>query len=731
MNRNILCGSPVFRAVAVALLALGMVGAAAAADPPEANFIFEPQSPYVGESVSFDASGSTPAANISQYTWNFGDGTTGVTGITPPHTFHEAGEVTVILVVRTTDEQTSQQSRNIVVRPLDPPVVSSVAPNNGYQGEPKDVTITGQNFGDFESAWLEKSGIRITLTSAAASSPTTVTGHLQIPDDAQTGVWTVYVTTAAGTSGTGGASFSVLADDTPPSVTAVFPTSLNQGATGASITVSGANFRDNAQVRLTKTGQTPIEVSEDTVDTEAGQITGTIDISSSALAGDWRVVVENSDGTVSDEVVTLTINEVGPMTISSLSPSSGYLGQTITCSIMGANLRNGVPVLKLGGETITMNVANSADGQLSGTFTISASATTGWYDLRITNSATGAEVIDESAFNVLTEPDPEPPEADFTFSPTNPEVGEEVSFTDTSDGDPDDWEWDFGDNSGEDVQNPDHTYSSAGTYTVELTVSNDDGEDTVTHTITVLEEGATPTPTPGDEDAPEASFTVDRTRGMAPLVVSFTDTSEGEVDEWFWDFGDGGESTQENPTHTYSFDGEWLASLTVKNSGGSDTATKWITVGVEALEASFTASRTSGTAPLTVTFSEESAGDPDSYEWDFDNGQTYPAHNPPSITYTSPGTYDVTLTVTEGEDTDTKTVRITVTSPTTAATATPAATAKALSSGAEAGDAAGDGDIVSKEYGKLTGLYNEYLRYVFGLFGWEPPETILIVRAGN
>ncbi len=731
MNRKIPSIHSGCRIAAVFLLAAVVMGAAAAAEVPEADFTFSPQSPYVGETVTFDASGSTPAANISQYTWSFGDDGTGGTK-TPGHTYTEAGDFIVTLVITTTDSQNANIGKYITVRPLIPPSTTSITPVTGCQGEPKDVTITGQSFDDVASAWLERNGERIDLSGVSASSSTTVTGHLQIPDNAATGTWTVYVETVAGISASGGATFTVVASDAAPSVSTVSPASIDQGTSGVAITVTGANFRDNAQVRLTKTGQISIQISETGVNTETGVITGTLDIPFSTVAGDWKVVVENSNGSLSTDVVTVTINEVGEMTISSISPTTGYPGQTISYSILGANLRNGVPVLKLGGNQIPMNIDNSADGQLSGTFTIGSLAQTGWYDLHITNSATGALVIDESAFNVLPEPDPEPPEADFTFSPADPEVGEEVSFTDTSTNDPDDWEWDFGDNAGEDVQNPDHTYSSAGTYTVELTVSNDEGEDTVTHTITVVEEGVTPTPTPGDQEVPEASFTTDRTRGMSPLVVTFTDTSEGDIDEWFWDFGDGGESTRQNPTHTYNFDGEWLASLTVKNSAGSDMATTWVTIGVEGLEAYFTASPSRGTAPLTVTFSDDSSGDPESYEWNFDNGRTFPARNAPSITYTSPGTYDVTLTVTAGDDTDTKTVRITVASPTTAPTATPAATARALSAGAELGDSgAGDGDFAATEYGKLTGLYNEYLRYLFGMLGWEPPAPILIAPAGS
>jgi PKD repeat protein len=88
------------------------------------------------------------------------------------------------------------------------------------------------------------------------------------------------------------------------------------------------------------------------------------------------------------------------------------------------------------------------------------------------------------------EPPPVVPEAQFTWTPESPAVGEEVEFTDTSTtptgttitG----WDWGFGDDETSDEQNPKHTYSAGGTYTVSLTVTNSDAQtDTVTHDIEV------------------------------------------------------------------------------------------------------------------------------------------------------------------------------------------------------------------------------------------------------
>jgi len=70
---------------------------------------------------------------------------------------------------------------------------------------------------------------------------------------------------------------------------------------------------------------------------------------------------------------------------------------------------------------------------------------------------------------------------------------------------------------------------------------------------------------------PIADFGSDRTTGGVPTTVQFYDQSTGTVTDWFWDFGDGETSTEENPLHEYTAEGNYTVSLTVTNSYGSDT----------------------------------------------------------------------------------------------------------------------------------------------------------------
>jgi PKD repeat protein len=176
--------------------------------------------------------------------------------------------------------------------------------------------------------------------------------------------------------------------------------------------------------------------------------------------------------------------------------------------------------------------------------------------------------------------------------------------------------------------------NTVGNYTYNVTCSNGVClDDTATGNVTVLE-------------APTAAFSANVTSGCAPLTVLFTDLSTGSPTSWNWAFGDGGTSTDQNPSHTYNTPGAYNVTLTVSNACGSDTKTKidYITI-FEAPLAAFSATPTSGCAPLTVNFTDLSTGNPTSWNWTFGDGGTSSAQNP-SHQYASAGTYTVTLNVT-------------------------------------------------------------------------------------
>ncbi|WP_292464808.1 PKD domain-containing protein [Methanolobus sp.] len=239
------------------------------------------------------------------------------------------------------------------------------------------------------------------------------------------------------------------------------------------------------------------------------------------------------------------------------------------------------------------------------------------------------------------------PVAGFTSNVTSGAVPLSVSFTDQSTN-ATAWYWDFGDGNTSALQNPTHTYMDVGTYNVNLTAINSiSGNDTLTRTdyITVA-------------IAPVASFTANVTSGAVPLSVNFTDGSANAPISWSWDFGDGTNSTEQNPTHTYASAGTYTVSLNSTNVAGSNTSTQndYITAAVTPVT-SFTANVTFGAIPLSVNFTDLSGNSPTSWFWDFGDGTNSTDRNV-THTYTSAGTFIVNLTATNagGSNINTQTI---------------------------------------------------------------------------
>ena len=260
-------------------------------------------------------------------------------------------------------------------------------------------------------------------------------------------------------------------------------------------------------------------------------------------------------------------------------------------------------------------------------------------------------------FDYITVNPPVPaPVVSFTGTPTNGSVPLTVSFTDQSTNSPTSRLWDFGDGNTSSDQHPTHTYTTLGTYTVTLTATNAGGSNTASlpNYITV------------NPPAPVVSFTGTPTTGFGPLTVSFTDQSTNSPTSWAWDFGDGNTSTDQHPTHTYTTHGTYNVTLTATNVTGSGSASlpNYITVNQLVPVASFTATPTTGTAPLTVSFTDQSTNSPTYWHWTTGDGNVSFAQHP-TLTYTTHGTFTVTLIAgnAAGQTTTTITDYITVLPP--------------------------------------------------------------------
>src|SRR5207249_1297472 len=227
--------------------------------------------------------------------------------------------------------------------------------------------------------------------------------------------------------------------------------------------------------------------------------------------------------------------------------------------------------------------------------------------------------------------------------------------------------WNFGDGSTGSGSSVTHTYSSAGTYTVVLTVK-DSGSPQQTATSQQSITVTNPPP------ALTASFTYNPSSPQVGQTVSFSGSASGGVSpySYSWSFGDGSTGTGSSVTHAYVSTGSFTVVLTVRDSGSpqqTTTSQQSITISSAppALTASFTYSPSSPQAGQLVTFTASSSGGtaPYAYTWSFGDGSSGTGASA-THTYNAAGTFNVVLTVNDSgspQQTTSSQQSITVSSP--------------------------------------------------------------------
>ena len=276
----------------------------------------------------------------------------------------------------------------------------------------------------------------------------------------------------------------------------------------------------------------------------------------------------------------------------------------------------------------------------------------GIFDVTLTvtdSNGCQATSTDSAAINIVE------PEADFTVDTSRGCAPLTVNFSDQSFSKEtiSSWDWGFGDGSGSTSQNPSHTYSDTGSYTVKLAIENVEGcNDTVIKTDTI--EVGMP---------PKAGFKPTDTAGCHPFTVPFTDTSSAYTDEWQWDFGDGGSAGQPDPSHTYNVVDTFDVQLVAGFNGCYDTVTQSAAIEVLPPKAQFdVSSPVACDTPHTVSFSNITPNS-DYWHWTFGDGTSYNGMTPSPHTYGQPGSYKVRLAVKDStqklcRDTGTVTVKV-------------------------------------------------------------------------
>jgi len=256
----------------------------------------------------------------------------------------------------------------------------------------------------------------------------------------------------------------------------------------------------------------------------------------------------------------------------------------------------------------------------------------GDFDVRlIASNSTSSDTIIKpnyiTVFDTLT--------VDFTAQPTHGRKPLNVAFQSIFNHTPYNVKWYFGDGQTSNQLNPIHKYTGFGNYDVKLVAELFGYKDSLTKEDYIRVSDI------------KAEFASNKRCGSVPLDVTFSDssTSSYAITNWYWDFGDGDTSSQQNPIHQFTSTEAFDITLIVSDSIGADTLKKqgYITT-QDSVSADFIGLPNSGKSPLTVMFEPVLEGIANQYFWDFGDGDTSSLRNP-IHTYTTQGKYDVKLRV--------------------------------------------------------------------------------------
>lgn len=544
------------------------------------------------------------------------------------------------VVETNTDDQSGTLSGGLFIRYPAPPEITEITPSSGINTGTTAITdLSGTGFQNGATVLLKKDGqTNITATDVTVVSPIRITCSLNLTGKA-TGSWDVVVRNNDGQEGSLASAFGVV--NPAPTVSSLTPVSgINNGSVAVT-NLAGSNFLPGATVKMSKMGEPDILATGITV-VSPSKITCTFNLAG-VKTGLWNIVVRNPDdqtGTLSN---SFTVENPAPTVISVTPNKAPNNGPVTIRALNGTGFLPGasVQLTKSGQSPVTAtNITVISSTAINCTFDLAGRVAGKWNVVVInTDGKSGAL---PSGFEITLPP----PVPDFRADPAQGTSPLTVQFTDLSTNSPFLWAWNFGDGTsvvGFDQKNPVHTYQEPGIYTVLLQATNSGGSTQIVKKSCVVV-----------VSTPIASFIAEPVEGTAPLLVQFTDTSDGHPTKWLWKFGDGGYSSEQNPYFLYKEPGIYTVTLSVYNNAGSDTVTKENLITVTSLPvAAFSANRTSGPQPLVVQFTDTSTGWPTSWNWTFGNESSSHEQNPVHV-FPNPGRYSVQLEVSNAAGTSTE-----------------------------------------------------------------------------
>lgn len=597
--------------------------------PPSACFAPDSIQTYRGSDVAFDASCTTdpdnhPANPLPQalgYSWSFGDGTT-ATGATATHSYASSGFYPVTLTVDdgAGGRHTFTGSVQVLNRP--PSLNWTIAPNPATTDSVVrfDATASSDPEGDpLTFRWNFGDGS--TATGSTASHRYTTPG-----------TYTIVLTVSDDEGATVTATRSVSVQNRAP--TAAFTWSPNPGTNDAPITLDGSTSTDPDGERL----EYRWTYGHD------GEATSWLETATTQhvfpLPGNYNVTLEVRDPNGSADTLAASVTVANRAPTACLAPATASIirGESVAFAATCSSDPDGESLTfswDLGDGRSRTGATFSTTYSTVGTFTVTVTATD-------PHGATSQKTATVTVLN-------QPPTASFVFSPSTIYRGTVVTFDASASSDPDGdslaYSWDFGNDTTGSGTSPSTTYADLGDFDVTLTV--DDGEggvDTYTRTVTVRNR------------PPAACFTPMVDTLVIDQAITFDAACSTDPDSdpltFKWSFGDGASATGSIAAHSYDSRGTFTVELEVDDGNGdTDTVTGTVVVANRPPTAAIVLFPDSTYRENPITFDATASSDPDgdslTYLWDLGDGTTSSTATF-TKTYSSPGTYEITLTANDG-----------------------------------------------------------------------------------
>ncbi len=653
----------------------------------------------LGNATVFNNTSGISTGSITTTNWNFNDSYTS-TQNSPSHTFTTSGTHSVNLIVSSAFGCTDTVIQNITINAL--PVPNAGADQTVCNGTTVSLTATGgttynwmpgnhtgSTYSVSPSATTTYS-VQVTDANGCSASDNVVVNINSLPT-ANAGANRAICTGGSVTlNGSGGSTYNWMPGNLTTANIAVNPTAN----TTFILTVTDANgCQDTDQVAVTVNALPVVSAGPDQAICNGSIVNFTATgattyqwnpIGSTASSifvtpsvnSTYTLIGTDANGCISSDTVSVTVHAVPVVNLNptficlgysstldagnagssydwstgettqtiSVSDSGSYtvvvtsangcaaLGQTVVT--VGGNITANPTTINIcSGNSTTLNAGNPGStyawstGQTTQTITTS---TSGNYYVTITDM-NGCAATKLNVVNV----DPLPV-ASFAVSPTC--LGNSTMFTNNStisSGTIANSLWSFGDSFSSSSLNPSHSYSGAGSYSVTLTVTSAAGCTSTTNQNVVI------------NPLPTADFsTTTVCLGSSNQFTDNSTVSSGFISEWIWNFGDGTTGTSASTSHAYSTAGNYTATLiAVTNNNCSDTISHQVVVNGLPVSA-FTAGNGCAESLINFTNTSNSAyGSITTYAWNFNNGNTSTLTDP-SIQFTNPGTYNVSLIAT-------------------------------------------------------------------------------------